>query len=85
MEAEAGMVQEVQNSLPVIEHSRRRVGVSPEYWLIMPLEAATGTGMVNVIGLWNFLRLGSTVTIGDTATRFPSNFAVSSVGIGWAW
>ena len=73
------------NSLPVIEHSSRRVGVSPEYWLIMPFEAATGTGMVSVIGLWNFLLRGSTVTIGDTATRFPSNFAVSSVGIGWAW
>ena len=69
----------------MIEHSSRRVGVSPEYWLIMPLEAATGTGMVRVIGLWNLRRRGSTVTIGDTATRLPSNLAVSSVGIGWAW
>ena len=77
--------REVLKSLPVIEHSRRRVGVSPEYWLIIPFDAATGTGMVRVIGLWNFLRRGSTVTIGDTATRLPSNFAVSSVGIGWAW
>ena len=39
---------------PVIEQSRRRVGVSPEYWLIIPLPAATGTGIVRVIGLWNF-------------------------------
>ena len=72
-------------TVPVIEHSRRRVGVSPLYWFIMPLEAATGTGMVSVIGLWNFLLRGSTVTIGETATRLPSSLAVSSVGIGWAW
>lgn len=50
----------------------------------MPLLAACGTGIVNDIGLWNFLRLGSTVTIGDTATRLPSNLAVSSAGIGCA-
>jgi hypothetical protein len=30
------------------------VGVSPEYWLIIPFPAATGTGIVSVIGLWNF-------------------------------
>ena len=71
--------------LPVIEHSRRRVGVSPEYWLIIPLLAATGTGMVKVIGLWNFRLLGSTVTIGETATRFPRSLAVSSAGMGWAY
>jgi len=59
---------------PVIEQSRRRVGVSPEYWLIIPLLAATGTGMVRVIGLWNFRLLGSTVTIGETATRFPRSW-----------
>lgn len=40
--------------LPVIEHKRRSVGVSPEYWFIIPLPAATGTGIVRVIGLWNF-------------------------------
>lgn len=65
-----------------MEHRRRRVGASPEYWLIIPLLAALGTGMVSVIGLWNFLLRGSTVTIGDTATRFPSSFAVSSAGMG---
>lgn len=36
------------------------------------------------MGLWNFRLLGSTVTIGDTATRFPNSLAVSSDGIGWA-
>ena len=70
---------------PVIEQRRRRVGVSPWYWLIMPLPAATGTGIVNVIGLWNFRLLGSIVTIGDTATRLPRSFAVNSGEIGWAW
>ena len=67
---------------PVIEQRRRRVGVSPWYWLIIPLPAATGTGIVNVIGLWNFRRLGSIVTIGDTATRLPKSFAVNSGEIG---
>ena len=70
--------------LPVMEQRRRRVGVSPWYWLIIPLAAATGTGMVRVIGLWNFRLLGSMVTMGDTATRLPSSLAVSSGGIGWA-
>ena len=50
----------------------------------MPLPAAWGTGMVRVMGLWNFLRLGSTVTMGDTATLLPNNLAVSSGGIGCA-
>jgi len=66
-------------------HRSLKVGASPEYWLIMPLLAACGTGIVKVIGLWNFLRLGSTVTIGDTATLFPSNLATRSAGIGCAY
>lgn len=66
-------------------HSRRRVGASPAYWLIMPLVAACGTGMVKVIGLWNLRRRGSTVTIGLTATRWPKSLVTSSAGIGWAW
>jgi hypothetical protein len=70
--------------IPVILHSSLSVGASPEYWLIMPLLAACGTGIVRVIGLWNLRRRGSTVTIGETATRFPSSFATSSVGIGCA-
>lgn len=51
----------------------------------MPLVAACGTGIVKVIGLWNFRRLGSTVSIGLTATRFPRSFVTSSGVIGWAW
>ena len=70
--------------LPVIEHSSLRVGVSPWYWLIIPFPAATGTGMVRLIGLWNLRRRGSIVTIGDTATLLPSNLAASSGGMGWA-
>ena len=40
--------------------------------------------MVSVMALWNFLLLGSTVTMGDTATQLRSTLAVSSAGIGWA-
>lgn len=47
--------------------------------------AAWGTGMVNVIGLWNLRRRGSTVTIGLTATRLPNILATNSEAIGWAW
>ena len=70
---------------PVMLQSRRKVGVSPLYWLIIPRAAAWGTGIVKVMGLWNFLRRGSTVTIGDTATRLPNSFTTSSVPIGWAY
>lgn len=70
--------------LPVILQSRRRVGASPVYWLIMPRVAACGTGMVSVIGLWNLRRLGSIVQIGDTATRLPNILVTNSDGIGWA-
>lgn len=67
-----------------MEQRRRRVGASPEYWLIMPLLEACGTGMVRVMGLWNLRRRGSTVTMGDTATLFPRSFDTNSVGMGWA-
>lgn len=70
--------------LPVILHKRRNVGASPEYWLIIPRVAACGTGMVNVIGLWNLRLRGSIVQMGDTATRLPNNFVTNSCGIGWA-
>ena len=70
--------------LPVILHNRRSVGASWLYWLIMPF-LACGSGMVRVIGLWNFLLRGSTVTIGDTATLFPNILATRSGGIGCAW
>jgi len=48
--------------------------------LIIPLFAACGTGIVRVIGLWNFRRLGSIVITGETATQLPSSLAVSSAG-----
>lgn len=51
-----------------MEQSSLRVGADPEYWLIMPCEWALGAGILRVIALWNFRLLGSTVTIGDTAT-----------------
>lgn len=70
--------------LPVIEQRRRKVGASPLYWLIIPRVAACGTGMVRVMGLWNFRRRGSTVTMGETATRLPSNFVTNSLPIGCA-
>ena len=69
---------------PVMLQRSLNVGASPEYWLIMPLLAACGTGIVRVMGLWNFRLRGSTVTIGDTATRLPSNLAASSAAIGCA-
>ncbi len=65
-------------------HRSRRVGASPEYWLIMPRFIAWGTGMVKLMPVWNFRRLGSTVTIGDTATPLPSSLATSSGDTGWA-
>lgn len=70
--------------LPVIEQRRRKVGALPEYWLIIPWLCAFGAGILSVIALWNLRRLGSTVTIGDTATPRPSNLAVKSGSIGWA-
>ena len=48
----------------------------------MPFPAAVGTGIVKDMGLWNFRRRGSTVTIGDTATLFPRSLAASSGGMG---
>lgn len=71
--------------IPVIEQSSRSVGALPEYWLIMPWLCAFGAGILNVMALWNLRRLGSTVTIGETATPRPSNFAVRSGSIGWAY
>ena len=69
---------------PVMLQRRRSVGVSPEYWLIIPRAAACGTGIVKVMGLWNLRRRGSTVTIGETATRLPSSFTTNSGWIGCA-
>lgn len=72
--------------LPVMLQSRRKVGAScPPYWLSMPFCEALGTGMVRVMGLWNLRRLGSTVTMGLTATRLPSILDTSSGWMGWAY
>lgn len=74
----------MKTNLPVIEHNNRNVGAGPEYWLIIPSEWALGVGIFSVIALWNFLRRGSIVTIGETATPWPNSFAVNSGSTGWA-
>ncbi|KAA8581287.1 hypothetical protein FQN60_002868 [Etheostoma spectabile] len=38
-----------------------------------------------VMGLWNFLLLGSTVTMGLKVARLPRIFFTVSSGTGWAW
>lgn len=37
-----------------------------------------------VMGLWNFLLLGSTVTMGLKVALFPRMLLTSSSGTGWA-
>lgn len=73
---------------PVMEQRRRRVGGSwpgcPLYCVSIPLFDDCGNGMHSVIGLWNFRRRGSTVTMGDTATRFPCKRVTISCGTGCA-
>lgn len=69
----------------MIEQSSLKVGALPEYWFIIPWLCAFGAGILSVIALWNLRRLGSTVTIGDTATPRPNSFAVKSGSIGWAY
>lgn len=68
-----------------MEHKSLKVGALPEYWFIIPWLCARGAGILSVIALWNFLLLGSTVTIGETATPRPRSLAVNSGSIGWAW
>ena len=53
--------------------------------MIIPWLCAFGAGILRVMALWNLRRLGSTVTIGDTATPRPSNLAVRSGSIGCAY
>lgn len=68
---------------PVMLQRRRRLGVvSPLYPLDTPSPEGGGTGMVIVIGLWNFLLLGSTVTIGLNVALFPRIFFTISSGTG---
>lgn len=68
--------------LPAMLYMTRRVGASFSYWLIMPFWAALGTGMVTVMAVWNRRRRGSKVTMGLTATRFPSSLDTRSGEIG---
>lgn len=68
-----------------MEHNNLNVVFKlPWYWLIMPCECAFGAGILSVIALWNFRLLGSTVTIGETATPCPRSFETSSGSIACA-
>lgn len=72
-----------EGTKPVMLQRRRRLGVlSPLYPLDTPSPEGGGTGMVMVIGLWNFLLLGSTVTIGLNVALFPRIFFTISSGTG---
>lgn len=44
-----------------------------------------GSGMRRPMGRWNFLRRGSTVTMGLKVAWFPSSLVTSSSGTGCAW
>jgi hypothetical protein len=77
------VILESGQALPVILHSKRRVGVSP---VVVPsLFELLGTGIVMVIGLWNFLLRGSSVTIGLNVALLPRIFLTNSRPIGWAY
>lgn len=66
--------------------SRRRQGAHSPRWPVgWPSAERGGTGMVMVMGLWNFLLLGSTVTMGLKVALFPSTALTMSSGTGWAW
>lgn len=63
--------------------SKRKVGVSPLNSDVGPsaLELL-GIGIVMVIGLWNFLRLGSNVTMALKAALLPRIFFTTSASMG---
>lgn len=69
---------------PVILQSRRKVGVSPPKPLRTGSELLLGTGMVMVMGLWNFRLRGSRVTMGLKEALFPRVFLTTSTLTGWA-
>lgn len=68
---------------PVMLHSKRNVGASPPP---KPPRIGSaelfGTGMVMVMGLWNFLLRGSRVTIGLNVALLPKFFLTTSILIG---
>lgn len=66
--------------LPVILQSKRKVGVSPLN--VVSLLEVLGIGIVIVMGLWNFLLLGSNVTIGLNVALLPRIFLTMSTSIG---
>lgn len=63
-------------------HSNLKVGASPPKPFSMTSLEALGTGIVIVIGLWNFLLLGSKVTIGLKVALLPKIFFTNSLCIG---
>lgn len=73
------------NRSPVMLQSRRRQGADSPRWPVgWPSADLGGTGIVMVMGLWNFLLLGSTVTMGLKVALFPRTALTMSSGTGWA-
>lgn len=70
--------------LPVMLQSSRNVGVYPPKPLRTGSELLPGTGMVMVMGLWNFLLRGSRVTMGLKVALFPKIFLTTLTLTGWA-
>lgn len=69
--------------LPVMLQSKRKVGVPPLNSVFCPsLLELLGTGIVMVIGLWNFLLLGSNVTIELNVALLPRAFLTTSTSMG---
>lgn len=81
----ADMLESSTAYSPVMLQSRRRHGAqSPRWPLGWPSADLGGTGIVMVMGLWNFLLRGSTVTIGLKVALFPRTALTMSSGTGWA-
>lgn len=70
---------------PVILQSSRNVGVSAPKPLRTGSELLLGTGMVMVMGLWNFLLRGSRVTMGLKVALLPRIFLTTSTLTDWAY
>ncbi len=77
----------MNKNVPVMLHINRRFGgvscVGSEGLLRLALlPPICGTGIVRVMGLWNFLLLGSTVMMGLTVTLLPNRRVTKSWGTG---
>jgi len=68
----------------MLQSSRRQGTASPRWPTGWPSADRGGTGIVIVIGLWNFLLLGSTVTMGLKVALLPRTALATSSGTGWA-